>query len=96
MDQGAQFTATDFLGLLEKSDRRISMESRCRFHDNTYLLNFVGSASTAGGIISAVPSLAASPPIEAAFLEVPSLSAVASPIVVASPTVVASPKLNEP
>lgn len=37
MDQGAQFTAMDFIGLLEKSDIRISMDGRGRVYDNIFI-----------------------------------------------------------
>lgn len=37
MDQGAQFTATDFIGLLEKNDIQISMDGRGRVYDNIFV-----------------------------------------------------------
>jgi len=36
-DQGSQFTSTDFTGLLEKQDIKVSMDSRGRVFDNIFI-----------------------------------------------------------
>ena len=36
-DQGSQFTSTDFTGLLEKQDIKVSMDGRGRVYDNIFI-----------------------------------------------------------
>ena len=36
-DQGSQFTSTDFTGLLEKHDIKVSMDGRGRVYDNIFI-----------------------------------------------------------
>jgi putative transposase len=36
-DQGSQFTSTDFTGLLEKQDIKVSMDGRGRVFDNIFI-----------------------------------------------------------